>query len=307
VSAGAVASGVATGEETVARPSPPWVSDVELPPVDTAPLRLVRRRRALLQLACVIVTLFMGIPLYLITLAAFSSRQTLNEFPKSLLPKAISTETLSAFLSSTGVTAAFLNSVVVGLGTLVMSLLVGAPAGYAIARFVFRGRESYQLLMLMTRALPIVVLSIPLSQIFLTAGLYDSILAVTLVHAALSLPTTILITASVFVAVPRDVEEAAQLFGCTRLGAFRRVVVPLALPGIVASAIFTFVLSWNEILAAAVLTLNNRTLPAQVLTSLSDSPLAFRFAGGFALVVPALLFILLMRRYLLNMWGSTIR
>jgi multiple sugar transport system permease protein len=307
VSAGAVASGTATGEVAVARPSPAWVSDVELPPVDLGPRRQVRRRRALLQLACVIVTLFMGFPLYLITLAAFSSRQTLNEFPKSLLPRAISTETLSAFLSSTGVVPAFLNSLVVGLGTLVMATLVGAPAGYAIARFAFRGRDSYQLLMLMTRALPIVVLSIPLSQIFLTAGLYDSLLAVTLVHAALSLPTTILITASVFVAVPRDVEEAAQLFGCTRFQAFRRVVVPLALPGIAASAIFTFVLSWNEILAAAVLTLNNRTLPAQVLTSLSDSPLAFRFAGGFALVVPALLFILLMRRYLLNMWGSTIR
>ena len=296
-----------TAVEAGARPAP-WVSpDVELPPVDTAPLRRLRRRRALLQAACVLVTLFMGFPVYLITLAAFSSRQTLNAFPKSLLPRAISTETISAFLSSTGVVPAFLNSVVVGVATLALALLVGAPAGYAIARFAFRGRDSYQLLMLMTRALPIVVLSIPLAQVFLTAGLYDSVLAVTLVHAALSLPTTILITASVFVSVPRDVEEAAQLFGCTRFEAFRRVVVPMALPGIAASAIFTFVLSWNEVLAAAVLTLNNRTLPAQVLTSLSDSPLAFRFAGGFALVVPALLFILLMRRYLLNMWGSTIR
>jgi len=283
------------------------VADVELPPVDTAPLRRLRRRRALLQVACIAVTLFMGFPVYLITLAAFSSRQTLNAFPKSLLPSAISTETLNAFLSSTGVLPAFLNSVAIGIGTLALALLIGAPAGYAIARFVFRGRESYQLLLLMTRALPIVVLSIPLAQVFLTAGLYDSVLAVVLVHAALSLPTTILITASVFVSVPRDVEEAAQLFGCTRFEAFRRVVVPMALPGIAAAAIFTFVLSWNEVLAAAVLTLNNRTLPAQVLTSLSDSPLAFRFAGGFALVVPALLFILLMRRYLLNMWGSTIR
>jgi multiple sugar transport system permease protein len=85
------------------------------------------------------------------------------------------------------------------------------------------------------------------------------------------------------------------------------VVAPLALPGIAAAAIFTFVLSWNEILAAAVLTLTHRTLPAQVLTALPDSPLTYRFAGGFALVVPALLFLVLMRRYLLNMWGSTLR
>lgn len=279
----------------------------ELPPVDLAPLRRRRRRRVLLQLACILATLFMGVPLYLITLAAFSSRRTLNQFPKSLLPGEISTDTISAFLSSTGVVPAFLNSVVTGLGTLVLALLIGAPAGYAIARFAFRGRDPYQLLLLLTRALPIVVLSIPLAQLFLTAGLYDTLPAVVLVHSALSLPTTVLITASVFITVPRDVEEAAQVFGCTRFQAFRRVVVPMALPGIAAAAIFIFVLSWNEVLAAAVLTLNNRTLPAQVLTSLSDSPIAFRFAGGFALVVPALLFILLMRRYLLNMWGSTLR
>jgi multiple sugar transport system permease protein len=287
--------------------TPVEVAAVELPPVDRAPLRRLQRRRALLQVVCILVTLFMGFPVYLITLAAFSSRQTLNEFPKTLWPKEISTDTLTSFLGSTGIVPAFLNSIVVGLGTLVLALLIGAPAGYAIARFAFRGRDSYQLLMLLTRALPIVVLAAPLAQIFLTVGLFDTILAVTLVHAALSLPTTILITASVFVSVPRDVEEAAQLFGCTRFQAFRRVVIPMALPGIAASAIFTFVLSWNEVLAAAVLTLNNRTLPAQVLTSLSDSPLAFRFAGGFALVIPALIFILLMRRYLLNMWGSTLR
>lgn len=151
------------------------------------------------------------------------------------------------------------------------------------------------------------LLSIPLSELFLTAGIYDSVLAVALLHTALAVPTTVLITASIFVSVPRDLEEAALLFGCSRFGAFRRVVMPMAIPGIAASSVFTFVLSWNEVLAAAVLTLNNRTLPAQVLTSLRQSPLAYQFAGGLVLVVPELIFILLMRRYLLNMWGPSVR
>jgi multiple sugar transport system permease protein len=151
------------------------------------------------------------------------------------------------------------------------------------------------------------VLSVPLARFFLTAGLSDTVLAVALLHTALALPTTVLITASIFVAVPRDVEEAALVFGCTRLQAFRRVVAPLALPGISAASVFTFVLSWNEVLGASVLTLVNRTLPAQVLGSLEDSPLAYRFAGGFALLLPALLFIFVMRRYLLNMWGTSLR
>lgn len=280
-----------------------------LPPVDRWPLRRLRLLRLAQHLAAILVTLFMAIPIYLITLAAFSSRAELNRFPKAIWPRELSVETLRAFLMSpgTGVLPALVNSVTVGVGTLVVALLIGAPAGYAVARYGFRGRDTYQVFLLLTRSLPVVVLAIPVASFFLNIGLYDTTYAVILVHSVLALPTTVLITASVFVAVPVDLEEAALVFGCTRLGAFREVVLPMAVPGVAASSIFTFVLSWNEILAAAVLTLDVRTLPAQVLVSLSESPLRYQFAGGFVLVLPALLFILLMRRYLLNMWGSTIR
>jgi multiple sugar transport system permease protein len=278
-----------------------------LPPVNRRPLRRRRVLRALQQVAAIALTLFMGVPVYLIALAAFSTRTELNSFPKALWPHSLSTETLRSFLGSTGVVPSFINSVEVGLATLVLSLLIGAPAGYAIARYAFRGRDAYQLFLLVTRSLPVVVLSIPLATMFLRFHIYDSILAVALVHAALALPTTALITASVFVSVPAELEEAALIFGGTRFGAFRKVVLPLSIPGVAASSIFTFVLSWNEILAAAILTLNNRTLPALVLNALPYSPIEYRFAGGFAMVVPSLLFILIMRRYLTNMWGATIR
>lgn len=275
--------------------------------VNTAPLKKLRRQRIAIQVACLAITAFMVLPIYLIALAAFSSRSALDEFPQRFVPSAFSTDTISTFLSSTGVVPGLVNSLYVGFATLVVSLLIGAPAGYAIARFAFPGRNNYQLFLLFTRALPIVVLSVPLAQLFLTAGVYDTPLAVTLLHTALALPVTILLTASVFLAVPVDAEEAARIFGCTPVGAFLRVVLPLAMPGIAAASIFTFVMSWNEVLGATILTLNQRTLPAQVLSSLSDSPLAFRFAGGFFLIVPAILFIAVMRRYLLNMWGTTIR
>jgi multiple sugar transport system permease protein len=266
-----------------------------------------RARAAAVQAACVAISLFMAVPLYLIALAALSSRQSLNRFPLPLVPTDLSTQTMSAFLDSTGVVPAFLNSLQVGIGTLVLALVVGVPAGWALARYAFRGREPYQLFLLLTRALPIVVLSVPLAKVFLNAGLYDTTYAVTLLHTALALPTTVLITAAVFVGVPREHEEAAMIFGATPVQAFLRVVVPQALPGVAAAAMFAFVMSWNEVLGATILTLNQRTLPAQVLSTLSDSPLAYRFAGGFALVLPALLFIAVMRRYLLNMWGATLR
>lgn len=275
----------------------------ELPPIDLAPLRRRRIRGALVQAACIAVSVFMVLPIVLIAFAALSTPDALAEFPK-FVPSDWTTATFTGFLTSTGVLPAFGNSLLTGLYTVALSLLIGAPGGYALARYAFRGRDAYQVFMLMVRALPIVVLSVPLATIFLRTGGYDTVAAVTLVHTALAMPTTVLITASIFVAVPTDLEEAARVFGCTRAETFRRVVLPLAVPGLAASAVFTFVLSWNEVLGAGVLTIGHRTLPAQVLVALADSPQSYRFAGGLALVLPALLFILLMRRYLLSMWGG---
>jgi multiple sugar transport system permease protein len=195
----------------------------------------------------------------------------------------------------------------VALLTLVLSTAIGAPAGYGLARFAFRGRDAFKIVILITRAFPIAILAVPLAVTFINWSLYDSVLAVALVHTTLALPTTILITSSIFLAVPYDLEEAAWTLGCTPVGAFTRVVLPLAIPGIAAASIFTFVLSWNEVFAASILTVQNRTLPAQVLASLSESPLPYRFAGGFVLIVPSMVFIFIIRRYLLNMWGRVIK
>jgi multiple sugar transport system permease protein len=260
-----------------------------------------------LYAGAIVVTLFILLPIYLIATAAFSPRTVLNGFPKPIVPSVLSAETMQAFLGTRGVGSSVINSIIVGAITLVLSTLLGAPAGYALARFGFRGRDAFQLVILMTRAFPIAILAVPLTVTFIQWGLYDTVWAVALVHTALALPTTVLITASIFVSVPHDLEEAALTMGCTPLGAFARVALPLALPGIAAASIFTFVLSWNEVFASVILTVTNRTLPAQVLSALNDSPLPYRFAGGFALIVPALIFIFFIRRYLFNMWGRVVR
>lgn len=269
--------------------------------------RRPRRVRWGLYAAAIVITLFILLPMYLIAVAAFSPRAVLNGFPKPVVPMVLSAETMQSFLNSRGVGQSVVNSIIVGAITLVLSLLLGAPAGYALARFSFRGRDGFQLLILLTRAFPIAILAVPLTVTFINWNLYDTLFAVALVHTALALPTTVLITASIFYSVPNDLEEAALTMGCTPVEAFARVALPLSLPGLAAASIFTFVLSWNEVFASVILTVTNRTLPAQVLSSLGDSPLPLRFAGGFALIVPALIFIFFIRRYLFNMWGRTTR
>lgn len=122
-------------------------------------------------------------------------------------------------------------------------------------------------------------------------------------HTALALPFTVLVTSSVFVSVPKELEEAAQTLGCTPFGAFARIVLPMALPGLAAAGIFTWELSWNEVFAATILTLDHPTLPALVVNTLQGASLPYRFAAAWFMLAPALIGIFLIRRYLLGLWS----
>jgi len=263
--------------------------------------------RGLTYLAAILIALWILIPIYLITMAAFSPKDVIYDWPKALFPQVISVETMQFFLNAYGVLPSLRGSVIVALLTLTVSLVIGAPAGYALARFIFQGKDAFRVAILSTRAFPLVILSIPLGVTFRRWGLYDSLISVAFLHTAMALPTTILVTSSVFMGISRELEEAATVFGCNRLQAFMRVALPLALPGLAASAIFTFVLSWNEVFAATILTLFNRTLPAHLMVQLDSSPVPFRFAGGFFILVPAIVFMFFIRRYLFSLWGITLK
>lgn len=269
--------------------------------------RTLRLPRVLLYAAAVFMSVWVLAPIYFITLGAFSTTDSVYSYPKQLLPRHLSTDTLSFFLHSSGVIASLERSVIVAAITLAIALAIGTPAGYALARFVFRGADVFRLSIVGTRAFPIMILAIPLEVTFIRWGIDDSILGVAIAHTALALPFAVLTTSSVFAGVSEELEEAAMTLGCNRLTAFLRVVLPLALPGLAAAAIFVFIISWNDVFAASVLTLRNRTLPAHVLTAVGEAPLPFRFAGGFFLLAPSLIVIFVIRKYLFTMWGRVVR
>ncbi|WP_420632236.1 carbohydrate ABC transporter permease [Candidatus Leptofilum sp.] len=268
-------------------------------------LRRQKLNRASTYVIAILISLWIIIPIYFIFSMAFTTQEAVRAYPKSVLPIIpFSLDTMRFFMNSEGIIPGLINSIIVAVITLLLSTVIAAPAGYAISRYIFPGRNFFRLSILAVRAFPIVVLSIPLAVLFIQTGIFDSIYSLALMHTALALPTTILVIGSVFASIPYELEEAAMVFGCTPWQAFRHVVLPLVLPGIAASAVFTFVLSWNEVFAASILTLQNRTLPAQILFSLSNSSEAYQFAGGFFMLIPALIFMFFIRRYLFNMWGQ---
>jgi multiple sugar transport system permease protein len=259
--------------------------------------------RVLLYGVAIFLAAWTLVPIYLVAVAAFSKSLSVYDFPKSLLPTQFDTETMAFFVNSTGVLPSVKNSIIVALGTIVLSLAIGAPAGYALARFRFPGRDAFHLAVLSSKMFPIAILSIPLAVAFIGIGLYDTLLGVVIIHSAMVLPFVVIVTSGVFYSVSRELEEAAMTMGTTRFGAFLRVALPLALPGLAAAAIFAFVSSWNEVFAATILTVRERTLPAHILATLNQSPLYFKFAGGFFMIIPSLFFIFFMRKYLFNLWG----
>jgi multiple sugar transport system permease protein len=263
--------------------------------------------RGLTYVAATLLALFVLAPIYLIAVSAFTPRENAFDYPRSVIPSEVSIDTILFFINASGVMDSFWRSVIVAVITLVLSLLIGAPAGYAIARYGFRGRSAYRLTILSTRAFPIVILAIPLAVTYRVWGINDTVIGVALMHTALALPFTVLITSSVFISVPRELEEAAQTLGCNPLQAFIRVSLPLTLPGLAAAAIFTWVLSWNDVFAAVILTLQNPTLPAKILTALTQSPIYYQFAAGFVMLVPSLVVIFFIRKYLLGLWGRVVK
>ncbi len=252
--------------------------------------------------AVVLLCAWVIVPLYFLLINTLSAPETVNSFPKPFIPE-FDLGSLTFFANFAGMLTALKNSILVAGLTMIMSIVIGAPAGYALSRFDFYGKELFRLLILLTRAFPLPLLALPLAVMFIQTGLDDTVFGLALVHTTLAIPFAVLITFALFSGIPLELEEAAWTLGCTRLTAFSKVVLPLILPGITASAIFAFVISWNEVFAAAVLTIENRTLTAFLLQNLDTSPLHLKFAGGFILVVPALIFIFAVRKYLFAMWG----
>lgn len=252
--------------------------------------------------AVVLLCAWVLVPLYFLLINTLSSPEAVNAYPKRFIPE-FDLGSLTFFANFAGILTALKNSVLVAALTMIMSIAIGAPAGYALSRFDFRGKELFRLLILLTRAFPLPLLALPLAVMFIRVGIDDTVFGLALVHTTLAIPFAVLITFSLFSGIPIELEEAAWTLGCNRLTAFQKVILPLVLPGITASAIFAFVISWNEVFAAAVLTIENRTLTAFLLQNLDTSPLHLKFAGGFILVVPALIFIFAVRKYLFAMWG----
>jgi multiple sugar transport system permease protein len=175
------------------------------------------------------------------------------KIPPQWIPTIFTLEPYLKVLGSARYLRTFANSYFIALVVTAFSLVVGALAAYALARFRFKGQRAVIMFLIITQMFPLVLLCIPYFRLVVRLGLYDTLTALVVVYTTFTLPFCILMLRSYFAQIPKEMEEAAMVDGCSRLGAIVRTLLPLSFPALLGAGLYTFLLAWNEFLFAVVL------------------------------------------------------
>lgn len=257
--------------------------------------------RALVWTALVAIVVMYGFPFLYMLLTSFKTPLETIAVPAQVWPTTWTFDNYAAALTRTGVGASFINSVVTAVLSTLISLLLAVPAAYAITRYRTGLGRAFILVALITRMVPAIVVGVPLIAIFRNLGIADTSIALAIAHTTISLPLSIWLMASFFESVPDELEEAAKIDGCSRLGALWRVVLPVTSGGVAVTAIFAFLASWNEFLFALLLTaVRAQTTPIVIANLQTQFGLDWGAMTALAVLysVPVILLTLVLQRHI---------
>ncbi|SDP88499.1 carbohydrate ABC transporter membrane protein 2, CUT1 family (TC 3.A.1.1.-) [Rhodoferax sp. OV413] len=269
------------------------------------------RRIFTLHLPMLAIVLFALGPYLWMLLTSLKQESTLFSPERTFLPTVVTLENYLRLFQKTTFLSNLGHSLIVSSGTMLLGLSVSITAAYAFSRFRFAGRRALMLQFLLVNMFPIVLLIIPLFIIMKSLGLLDTHLGLILAHSTFSIPFATWMMISYFDAIPRSLDEAAMVDGCTPIGAMFRVVIPLTVPGIIATGIYIFITSWNEYLYASILAGQNvRTLTVAIQTLVGEYEIAWGLltSGGVVGALPVtLLFMLIQKRLVAGMTQGAVK
>ncbi len=256
-----------------------------------------------------ILVLLVAFPLVWMILTSLKPQTELFRIPPTWLPETVTFEHYWRLLTETPFLIYFRNSVVLATTTTVFVVVLGAIGAYSLVRFAYRGRETLATLVLFTYLLPSVVLIIPLYLMMVELGLSNTLASLVLAHTTFALPYALWLLRSFMEGVPEDLESAALVDGASRMGAFRDVILPQLLPGIISTALFTFILSWNEYLYALVLVNSDavRPLTTGVMTMLISAfniEWSLLMAASVMMSLPLIVVFAFLQSYLTRGFGA---
>lgn len=249
-------------------------------------------------------------PLLWLFISSISTLQELLNVPVHWIPQEPTFERYKQIIYATGTDSAavfrrsILNSFIVASSVTIICVGLGSLAAYSFARLRFAGQGKLMYVMLFSYMLPPIMIMVPLYSIMAELKFMDTIKGLVIVYCALIMPFAVWIMRGYFLTIPSDLEDAALIDGCTRLGALFRVVFPLSAPGLVATALFCFLASWEEFLLALVFTSspNAKTIPVAISEFVGRHAIDYGMmaTGGVVAAIPPILVALLFQRYLIS-------
>lgn len=260
-----------------------------------------------LYLAAAVIAVYSAFPIYWMFISSLREPTSLLS-RVSLLPGPFTIEYYSNLLELTDYPTHFLNSVIVAVVTVAVTMLFSVMIAYAVTRQRIRGKKLIVGAMLYAYMFPPLLIAIPMFTIFARLGLSDTLIGLIASHLTLTLPLGVWFLWGFFKGMPFELEEAAMVDGCTRLGAFLRVVLPLSLPGLITVAIFSFLLSWTDYTFALIMIGSdaNKTLPVGLASMVGSFDLRWGeiMAGSTLIALPLFAAFALLTQYFIQGLGA---
>lgn len=266
-------------------------------------------RRVAFNLVVWGVILAVVFPLFWMVVTSLKPQVELFRRPPTLLPETVTFEHYARLLTGTPFPRYFLNSTILSAATTCVVIVIATLGAYSLVRFRYRGRETLALLVLFTYLLPSVVLIIPLYLLMVAIGLSNTLASLVVAYTTFALPYGLWLLRSFMAGVPEDLESAALVDGASRLGAFWDVILPQLVPGIVSTALFTFILSWNEYLYALVLVNSDSARPLttgvmSMLISAFNIEWSLLMAASVMMSLPLIVIFAFLSSYLTRGFGA---
>jgi len=276
----------------------------------------VKKKSAAHRLATLFIvaaaTLLILFPLYWMLSTSLKPEAEIFQLPPTLLPETFVLENYEFAWTQAQIPIYFLNSVTYVLGTLVVVLICGSLAAYGMSRFKFRGKPAFLLILLLTQVMPMTTLIVPLFVSFGNFGLLNNRIALIAVYSAIQLPLAIWLLLAYFNSVPKEIDEAARIDGCTGLQVLLRIILPLAKPGLMAVGLSISIWVWQELMLAMTFTTTDAMRPLMAGISASIGRAGVRWgqmnAVGMISIVPIIIaYIFLQRNLVAGLTGGAVK
>jgi len=267
-------------------------------------MRMHPVKQVLLHVAVLVMIAFLVFPVLLLVFNSLKTQTQIFESPMGI-PHGVTWDNFRTVITGGTFLINFRNSAIVAFSTVILAIIVTAPAGYALSRFKFRGRTAFSMWLLATQAFPGIIMVLGLFTVLKVYGQINTLPGLVIMHTSFALPFSIWLLKGYFDKIPIDLEEAARIDGCTRLRALVKIILPLSVPGLLAVGTFSLLLSWNEFFFALVImrTNENWTLPVYLSRFLGSGgvvqwgPLS---AAALLVTIPMFVLFLLGQRYLVS-------